>query len=298
MRKKDMPPDQPLQPPEVHLSRTPSRASLADGQSRFGLDIGGSLLKLIYLQLDGTQDDVVKSLQVLEQVGSSRPGSQRQSFTSDAAAAARLSTQFSDADEDEGPPVALITDGNFSPPSRTRRGVLDPSLSVHVPALGGKLCAWPPLEGAGRPTAYVVARGWLRNGGRPLCSRPLCMAAPATAHRPPRCGVRADFAHFATSSVEHAVEVLRQHRLTDGLSSLQATGGGAHKYRKTFEQRLGVQLLPCNELDAVVLGMCAEPAHTPHPHPDRQPHTPEAAPRAPLHGAHMLSGAPPVVEGA
>lgn len=52
------------------------------------------------------------------------------------------------------------------------------------------------------------------------------------------------------------MEVLRQHRLTEGLTSLQATGGGAHKYRKTFEQRLGVGLVPCNELDAVVLGMC------------------------------------------
>ena len=52
------------------------------------------------------------------------------------------------------------------------------------------------------------------------------------------------------------MEVLRQHRITDGIASLQATGGGAHKYRKTFEQRLGVGLLPCNELDAVVLGMC------------------------------------------
>ena len=65
-----------------------------------------------------------------------------------------------------------------------------------------------------------------------------------------------DFAHFATNSVEAAVEVLRQHRLTDGLTTLQATGGGAHKYRKTFEQRLGVGLVPGNELDAVVLGMC------------------------------------------
>lgn len=52
------------------------------------------------------------------------------------------------------------------------------------------------------------------------------------------------------------MEVLRQHRLTEGLTSMQATGGGAHKYRKTFEQRLGVGLVPCNELDAVVLGMC------------------------------------------
>jgi len=88
--------------------------------------------------------------------------------------------------------------------SSRSRGVLDPSLTVHVPALGGKLY----------------------------------------------------FAHFATSEVEHAVEVLRQHRLTDGLDTIHATGGGAQKYREIFRSRLGVGLRPCNELDAVVLGLC------------------------------------------
>lgn len=187
--------------PAVHLSRTPSRVSLEDGQSRFGLDIGGSLLKLIYLELDGTHDAVVSSLKVLDQL-SSRPGSKRPSRNFDMASTA-ASLDAESSGEHDGPPVAVLQAACASP-GRSSRGVLDPSLTVHVPALGG--------------TLY--------------------------------------FAHFATASVEHAVEVLRQHRLTDGLASMQATGGGAHKYRQTFERRLGVSLQPCNELDAVVLGMC------------------------------------------
>ena len=202
--------------PSVHLSRTPSRVSLTPGQSRFGLDIGGSLLKLIYLEDDDNPNDtVVNSLKVLDQI-SSRAGSKRASrqWTAESAAAvAAAAAAYEDEEISDQPPVAILdaavkrlhAQQRPSPPkAATTRGVLDPSLTVHVPALGGKLY----------------------------------------------------FAHFQTHDVEHAVEVLRQHRLTDGLDSIQATGGGAHKFRKTFESRLNIDLLPCNELDAVVLGMC------------------------------------------
>ena len=124
----------------VHLSRTPSRVSLADGQSRFGLDIGGSLLKLIYLELDGTQDDVVRSLKVLDQLSSSRPGSNRPSHNFDAAAVASLG-DLGDGADDDGPPIAVMRASESLASPRPTRGVLDPSLTVNVPALGGKLCA-------------------------------------------------------------------------------------------------------------------------------------------------------------
>ena len=159
------------------ISRTPSKVSLEAGESRFGLDIGGSLLKLIYLELDNTSDDVVRSLQVLDNLRSPRPSVDSAAFA------------------DCAPPPR--------PPS-SRRGFRETSLAVHVPALGGKL----------------------------------------------------HFAHFATVDVEAAVEILRGHRLCEGLESIQATGGGAHKYRQLIEARLGLELHPCNELDAVVLGIC------------------------------------------
>ena len=141
-------------------SRTPSRVSLAEGQSRFGLDIGGSLLKLIYLELDGTTDDVVKSLKVLDQFESGRPGSARRpSHNFDVAAAS-----FADCgDGDDGPPIAVLRSpttagANSGSPSRRTRGVLDPSLTVHVPALGGKLCAPPTAPPVPRRTLSSPVR--------------------------------------------------------------------------------------------------------------------------------------------
>merc|ERR1712070_330597 len=100
---------------------------------------GGSLLKLIYLELDGSCDTVVKSLSVLD--------------------------DLSRTDKASGHVPMLLSPG---------RSTVEPHLSVHVPALGGQL----------------------------------------------------HFARFATSDVDTAVEVLRENRLTEGLASISATGGG------------------------------------------------------------------------
>uniref|UniRef100_A0A7S2JQP1 Pantothenate kinase n=1 Tax=Haptolina brevifila TaxID=156173 RepID=A0A7S2JQP1_9EUKA len=134
------------------LSRVPSRVQLDSTSARFGLDIGGSLTKFIYLEQDDGQDDVV------------------------------LAKAYRDPD----------------------RAGLEPELSVEVPALGGRL----------------------------------------------------HFAHFQTAQVEKTVNMLKRHHLCDGVRKIHATGGGAHKYRRLIESTLHTKLSPCNELEAVVLGIC------------------------------------------
>ena len=134
------------------LSRSPSRVQLDATSARFGLDIGGSLTKFIYLEQLGEQDDVLL-------------------------ARARR--------------------------ARERAG-LELHLSVDVPALNGTL----------------------------------------------------HFAHFQTSEVEKTAKMLKRYRLCDGVRKIHATGGGAHKYRSLIESTLNTVLSPCNELEAVVLGIC------------------------------------------
>lgn len=133
------------------LSRTSSKLRLEPNVARFGLDIGGSLTKFIYLETEDQDDEVM--------------------------ARARK--------------------------ARKRAG-LEPELQVEVPALGGRL----------------------------------------------------HFAHFETQRVGKTVNMLKRHRLAEGVRRIHATGGGAHKYRRLIESTLGVPLSPCNELDAVVLGIC------------------------------------------
>ena len=149
-------------------------------ESRFGLDIGGSLLKLIYLELDENKDDpVVRSLAVLDNLRSPRG-----------------SLDVAQSSSPASPPLAAVGSAPKAPGSQGGRAtwLSGAWLTVNVPALGGRL----------------------------------------------------HFAHFATVDVEAAVEILRRHRLCDGLESIQATGGGAHKYRELIERQLDLELHPCN----------------------------------------------------
>lgn len=145
---------------QLHLPATPrsERRSLALSSpelgSRFGLDIGGSLAKLVFFEKDGFSDRVLEFVTASQTYGTS--------------------------------------------------GVRDEALSVHLPALGGRL----------------------------------------------------HFIRFATSHMKGAIDLLEEERLTAGVARIYATGGGAHKYREAFERRLGVRVTACNELGAVVLGIC------------------------------------------
>ena len=150
--------------PHLHLAAAPAgdaalgRRSLALSSpelgSRFGLDIGGSLAKLVFFEKDGFSDRVLEFVTASQTYGTS--------------------------------------------------GVRDEALSVHLPALGGRL----------------------------------------------------HFIRFATSHMKGAIDLLEEERLTAGVARIYATGGGAHKYREAFERRLGVRVTACNELGAVVLGIC------------------------------------------
>ena len=145
----------------MHRSGSAANVQL-EGKPLFGLDIGGSLLKVIYLVPDSDSGSIGGGL--------AKP------------------SELSPAAFSKGVP----------------RCVEEPSLTVQVPALGG------------------------------------------TFH----------FSYCSTSEIRPAVQLLRRHRLCVGAESIHATGGGAHKYRKLLEAELGATLLPCNELHAVVLGIC------------------------------------------
>tara|TARA_B110001452_G_scaffold179889_1_gene151020 strand:+ start:358 stop:1707 length:1350 start_codon:yes stop_codon:yes gene_type:complete len=64
------------------------------------------------------------------------------------------------------------------------------------------------------------------------------------------------FIRFASEHTVAAVDMLERQNVCAGIGKMYATGGGAHKYLELFKRRLGFELLPCNELSAVVQGIC------------------------------------------
>lgn len=63
------------------------------------------------------------------------------------------------------------------------------------------------------------------------------------------------FIHFESRWMRHAMDLIRYHDLHLNISKMGATGGGAHKYAKEWEESLGIEIDKQEELDSLVAGM-------------------------------------------
>eukprot|EP00443_Scrippsiella_acuminata_P113860 CAMPEP_0115679488 /NCGR_PEP_ID=MMETSP0272-20121206/56303_1 /TAXON_ID=71861 /ORGANISM="Scrippsiella trochoidea, Strain CCMP3099" /LENGTH=407 /DNA_ID=CAMNT_0003118711 /DNA_START=9 /DNA_END=1229 /DNA_ORIENTATION=- len=68
-------------------------------------------------------------------------------------------------------------------------------------------------------------------------------------------GGRFHFVAFRSDHMERFVDLLEAHNLHVGVDEILATGGGAYKYAPLFQERLGVELRPVDELGVVVQGI-------------------------------------------
>jgi len=63
------------------------------------------------------------------------------------------------------------------------------------------------------------------------------------------------FIQFETRQMSSAMNLIRSNKLHSNIRAMGATGGGAHKYAPEWERVLGIQILKEDELDALVVGM-------------------------------------------
>jgi type II pantothenate kinase len=161
------------------------------------------------------------------------PASQRDESSRDTASAAATALHAADG-------AAL---------SRTpSRAWLDATTARFGFDIGGSLTKFIYLEQDDEQDDAVLARA--------RRARERAGLEPALSVAVPALGGRLHFAHFQTVEVEKTVKMLKRHRLADGVRIIHATGGGAHKYRRLIESTLHTTLSPCNELEAVVHGIC------------------------------------------
>jgi len=71
----------------------------------------------------------------------------------------------------------------------------------------------------------------------------------------PSLGGEFHFIRFETRYMTQAMKLIRAHSLHLNIVQMGATGGGAHKYANAFEENLGIQMAPKGELDSLVVGM-------------------------------------------
>jgi pantothenate kinase len=68
-------------------------------------------------------------------------------------------------------------------------------------------------------------------------------------------GGEVHFLQFETRFLPQAMDLIRINDLHLNISKMGATGGGAHKYAEKWEQMLGIEIVRQDELDSLVAGM-------------------------------------------
>mmetsp|Transcript_19347 Transcript_19347/g.42213 ORF Transcript_19347/g.42213 Transcript_19347/m.42213 type:complete len:472 (-) Transcript_19347:61-1476(-) len=68
-------------------------------------------------------------------------------------------------------------------------------------------------------------------------------------------GGRFHFLTFRSDHMERFVQLAREHNLNSDVRRIFTAGGGAHKYSKLFQDSLGIELVPVDELSVVVKGI-------------------------------------------
>jgi type II pantothenate kinase len=63
------------------------------------------------------------------------------------------------------------------------------------------------------------------------------------------------FIHFETRRMEDAMGLIRKHNLQRNIREMGGTGGGAHKFAQAFQEQLGIEMKRQGELDSCVAGM-------------------------------------------
>lgn len=63
------------------------------------------------------------------------------------------------------------------------------------------------------------------------------------------------FIQFETRHMNLAMDLIQSYNLHVNIVKMGATGGGAHKYAEKWEQMLGIKMAKQNELDSLVVGM-------------------------------------------
>eukprot|EP00594_Rhizosolenia_setigera_P007268 CAMPEP_0178942920 /NCGR_PEP_ID=MMETSP0789-20121207/2276_1 /TAXON_ID=3005 /ORGANISM="Rhizosolenia setigera, Strain CCMP 1694" /LENGTH=727 /DNA_ID=CAMNT_0020622411 /DNA_START=155 /DNA_END=2338 /DNA_ORIENTATION=+ len=63
------------------------------------------------------------------------------------------------------------------------------------------------------------------------------------------------FIHFETRHMGDAIDMIRANNLHSNITEIGATGGGAHKFSKDWEDTLGIKMIATEELASLVAGM-------------------------------------------
>ena len=177
----------------------------------FGLDVGGTLSKLVFFEPDNHAGSARSQI--------SKIALACRALAQEAAAAAAAASSGHPASAEEERPAS---------PASSQSAASSPSALVSSSAAAGS--SSPGGGGAGTGPG---------EGG------------DLAFHSPEHFGTF-HFVSVETRRMPEVCRAIRENGLHEGVECMHAAGGGAHKYKKLFEEELGIELVPVDELKTLI----------------------------------------------
>lgn len=234
-----------------YLSSPSSAASKKTGLcigNIYGLDVGGSLAKLVYFE---KKDDNLNKSHTSPERGTSRTFNE---INQNGSIGTRSQSVSNDLDKlgSSDHPQHKLSESNRSTPTPTpqRKLKLDDQYLIHKRKRSismGDLSTLSAKRAQALDSFYSLARKLdiyetgVKEKNLSFYSKSL--------------GGEFHFIQFESRHMNLAMDLIRSYKLHVNIVKMGATGGGAHKYADKWEKILGIKMSKQDELDSLVAGM-------------------------------------------
>lgn len=208
-----------------------ARADAVNIGAIFGMDVGGTLAKIVYFEANIPSENTSTSHDDTSNTSLSSSSSKRRpslsSSSNDLQKTFNINDDTSD-DKNKSIPRNRSFNVNFDEPDHQEA----------LRKLYGEMNRNPLSAALGMGSNGSSA---LRDQGKSFYSEIL--------------GGRIHFLHFETRDFGTAIDLLSSTSLTENIATIGCTGGGAHKFAKQFEDQLDIKFVQNDELKSLVRGM-------------------------------------------
>ena len=214
-----------------------ARADAVNIGAIFGMDVGGTLAKIVYFEANMPSENTSTSHD--NDNNNNNTSSSPLSLSASSKRRPSLSASSNDLQKTFDMNNDASTDEkNKSIPRNRSFNFDEPDHQEALRKLYGEMNR-NPLSAALGMGSYGSSA--LRDQGKSFYSEIL--------------GGRIHFLHFETKDFGTAIDLLSSTSLTENIATIGCTGGGAHKFAKQFEDQLDIKFVQNDELKSLVRGM-------------------------------------------
>ena len=257
--------------------------------SIFGLDVGGTLAKLVYFEKDGSSVSPTSSnkpkkkhddhglfqsfaeARTLDMAGDNANNQSAKTMPSSRSSNPELNNHSHYRDAHDKPNIIDQRDGGTSETNLRNLYSMKQVSVPHIPSISKKLSFPLPSRGNDEKQEQkklkrsrsmfnlsaqrAEALDRFYNFIQKLDSYEKSAKDRNLSFHSRSAGGHFHFIKFETRHMQDAMDLVKSHKLHWSIRKMGATGGGAHKYAADWERQLNILMVKQEELDSLVVGM-------------------------------------------